>query len=71
MDSEFWRAVGRLKGLYRRVSLADCCAFVLANRLGASLVKSISFADAKGFTVLAVLDYNMITTLFFLTSPSF
>ena len=38
MDSEFWRQVGRLKAVYRRVSLADCCTLALANRLGANLV---------------------------------
>jgi PIN domain nuclease of toxin-antitoxin system len=38
MDSEFWREVGRLKAVHRRVSLADCCALALAIRLGASLV---------------------------------
>jgi PIN domain nuclease of toxin-antitoxin system len=38
MDSEFWRDVGRIKAIHRRVSLADCCALALANRLGASLV---------------------------------
>ncbi|MGO9255571.1 MAG: PIN domain-containing protein [Bryobacteraceae bacterium] len=40
LDSEFWRAVGRLKALYRRVSLADCCALALAERLGAALATS-------------------------------
>ena len=40
MDSEFWRDVGRLKAVYRRVSLADCCALALAKRLGASLVSA-------------------------------
>jgi PIN domain nuclease of toxin-antitoxin system len=38
MDPEFWRGVGRLKAVYRRVSLADCCALALADRLGAGLV---------------------------------
>jgi PIN domain nuclease of toxin-antitoxin system len=38
MDSEFWRDVGGLKAVYRRVSLADCCALALARRLGARLV---------------------------------
>ena len=40
MDSEFWREVGHLKAVYRRVSLADCCALALANRLGAKLVSA-------------------------------
>ena len=49
MDSEFWREIGRLKAIYRRVSLADCCALALANRLGASLVT----ADRHEFEPLA------------------
>lgn len=38
MDSEFWRDVGGLKAVHRKVSLADCCALALARRLGARLV---------------------------------
>jgi PIN domain nuclease of toxin-antitoxin system len=38
MDSEFWKDVGGLKAVHRRVSLADCCALALARRLGARLV---------------------------------
>ena len=38
MDSEFWRDVGGLKAVHRRVSLADCCALALARRLGARLI---------------------------------
>jgi predicted nucleic acid-binding protein len=37
MDSAFWKDVGGLKAVYRRVSLADCCALALARRLGARL----------------------------------
>ena len=40
LDAEFWRDVGRLKALRRRVSLADCCALALAERLGASLASA-------------------------------
>lgn len=40
MDSEFWREVGRLKAVHRKVSLADCCALALARRLGANLVSA-------------------------------
>ncbi|HWY49240.1 MAG TPA: PIN domain-containing protein [Bryobacteraceae bacterium] len=40
MDSQFWREVGHLKAVYRRVSLADCCALVLAKKLGATLVSA-------------------------------
>jgi PIN domain nuclease of toxin-antitoxin system len=40
MDSEFWRKVGELKAIYRKVSLADCCGLALANRLGATFVSA-------------------------------
>lgn len=40
LDPEFWRAIGRLKAVHRRVSLADCCALVLAERLRAALATS-------------------------------
>jgi predicted nucleic acid-binding protein len=40
MESEFWRKVGHLKAVYRRVSLADCCASALAKRLGATLISA-------------------------------
>jgi predicted nucleic acid-binding protein len=40
MDSQFWREVGRLKAVHRKVSLADCCALALAKRLGANLVSA-------------------------------
>jgi predicted nucleic acid-binding protein len=40
MDPKFWRKVGEIKAIYRRVSLADCCALALANRLGATLVSA-------------------------------
>ena len=40
LDSQFWREVGRLKAVHRRVSLADCCSLALASRLGASLVSA-------------------------------
>jgi uncharacterized protein with PIN domain len=40
MGPDFWRAVGKLKALHRRVSLADCCALALANHLGAVLLSA-------------------------------
>jgi len=40
MDSVFWRKVGELKAIYRKVSLADCCGLALANRLGVTLVSA-------------------------------
>lgn len=40
MDPVFWRAAGRLKAIYRRLSLADCCALALADRLDAPLISA-------------------------------
>lgn len=40
IDIEFWQAAGELKAIHKRVSLADCCAIALANRLDAELVTS-------------------------------
>lgn len=40
MNSAFWQQAGRIKAIYRRVSLADCCALTLAVRLGGELVTS-------------------------------
>ena|SRR5215472_5152619 len=40
LEPEFWRAVGKLKAEQRRVSLADCCAVALAQRLGATLLSA-------------------------------
>src|SRR3954453_19264671 len=31
-ESQFWSEVGRLKAVYRKVSLADCCALALAKK---------------------------------------
>lgn len=50
MDSEFWRDVGRLKAVHRKVSLADCCALALTRNLGASLIS----ADRHEFEPLIV-----------------
>lgn len=38
-DQPFWQEVGRLKALHK-VSLADCCAIVLTNRSGGTLLTS-------------------------------
>lgn len=38
MSSDFWRMAGKLKAVYRRVSLADCCALTLAVRQEAILI---------------------------------
>jgi len=40
IDTEFWQDAGELKAIHKRVSLADCCAVSLANRLDAELVTS-------------------------------
>lgn len=52
MDIAFWQEVGNLKSIHRRVSLADCCAIALANRLNAGLVTSdhheFDILDEKG-----------------------
>jgi hypothetical protein len=40
MDSEFWRYVGRIKAVHRKVSPADCCALALARLLDAGLVSA-------------------------------
>jgi len=40
VDSEFWREVGRIKAMHRRVSLADCCALSLASRLNTTLISA-------------------------------
>lgn len=59
MDVEFWEAVGDLKAVHRKVSLADCCAIVLANRLNAELVTS----DHHEMDTLA--DQGVCRILFF------
>ena len=38
IGTEFWQAVGALKSIHRRVSLADCFAVALANKLGATVL---------------------------------
>jgi PIN domain nuclease of toxin-antitoxin system len=38
MQADFWRAMGHLKAIHKRVSLADCAALVLANELDAALL---------------------------------
>jgi len=40
MSLPFWKAVGRLKGTIRKISLADCFAIALAAKLGATIVPS-------------------------------
>jgi predicted nucleic acid-binding protein len=38
-DQAFWQQVGRLKA-QGKISLADCCAIVLTNRVGGTLLTS-------------------------------
>ncbi len=38
IDSEFWQIAARIKAIHRRVSLADCFAIALAQRLGSEVV---------------------------------
>lgn len=40
LDDQFWQDVGRLKSVWRRVSLADCCAVALTQRLAGELLTS-------------------------------
>lgn len=39
-DRAFWQEAGRLKAVHRKVSLADCCAIALTNRVGGTLLTS-------------------------------
>jgi PIN domain nuclease of toxin-antitoxin system len=39
-DQAFWQEAGRLKAVHRKVSLADCCAITLTNRVGGTLLTS-------------------------------
>jgi predicted nucleic acid-binding protein len=56
-DRAFWQEVGRLKGDYRKVSLADCCAVALTNRAGGLLLTS----DHHEFDPFAALGVCPIT----------
>jgi predicted nucleic acid-binding protein len=38
MDTGFWKQAGILKADWKRISLADCFAVTLSNRIGAELV---------------------------------
>jgi hypothetical protein len=39
-DEAFWQEVGSLKASQVKVSLADCCAITLTNRVGGTLLTS-------------------------------
>jgi len=49
IDRSFWQQAGRHKSVYRRVSLADCFAVTLAQRLGGELIT----ADRHELTPIA------------------
>lgn len=40
LDGSFWREIGKLKAVHRKVSLADCCAIALTLKLGGELASS-------------------------------
>lgn len=40
LDSAFWQQAGTLKAVHRKVSLADCCAITLTQRLSGTLLTS-------------------------------
>ena len=56
-DPAFWQGAGKLKAVYRKVSLADCCAMALTNPVGGTLLTS----DHKEFDPLAALGVCPIT----------
>jgi PIN domain nuclease of toxin-antitoxin system len=39
-DQAFWQEAGKLKAVQKKVSLADCCAITLTNRVGGTLLTS-------------------------------
>ena len=39
-DEAFWQEAGKMKAVQVRVSLADCCAIALTNRVGGTLLTS-------------------------------
>lgn len=40
LDTAFWQQVGNIKAVNKKVSLADCCAISLTNKLNATLLTS-------------------------------
>ena len=59
MDRDLWLGAGELKAIYKKVSLADCFAITLADRLDAELVTS----DHHELDTLA--DQGVCKILFF------
>lgn len=63
-DEAFWQEAGRLKAVHRKVSLADCCAIALTNRVGGTLLTSDHHElDAITATGVCSIVFNQITDL--------
>jgi predicted nucleic acid-binding protein len=59
MHGAFWRAMGRLKGSHRRVSLADCAALALAADLHAVLLTA-DHHEFDPLCALGICDFQFI-----------
>lgn len=57
LDDAFWRAIASYKATIRRISLADCFALALANKLGGTVLTS----DRKEFEPVRILNICPIT----------
>lgn len=58
-DQAFWQEVGRIKAIHRKVSLADCCAITLTNRVGGTLLTS-DHHELDPITALGVCSITFI-----------
>src|SRR3954451_3408173 len=59
MHSEFWRAMGRLKGSHKRVSLADCAALALAAKFDAVLLTADRH-ELEPLSALGICEFQFI-----------
>ena len=59
MDAEFWGAMGYLKAVHKRVSLADCAAVALTKLLSAVLLTTDRH-ELKPLSKLGVCDIEFI-----------
>lgn len=57
LDDAFWRAIASYKASIRRISLADCFALALANKLKGTVLTS----DRKEFEPVMILNICPIT----------
>ncbi len=57
LDDVFWRAIASYKATIRRISLADCFALALANKLNGTVLTS----DRKEFEPVVILNICPIT----------